>query len=192
MKFKMPPNSLFAILLRSPWWISFCVVALMVLLSYALLSKDAAIYGAFASFPLFVIGVVAAWQQLRAPSKTRINATLEQAASLSWAAFAQAIEQGYTAGGQTVSRLNSTGADFCVSKAGHTTLVSCKRWKAANSGIEGLRELVAARQAAGAQQACYIGLHALSDAAQRYAKAQGVRVMPLQELGQLLLRAQAR
>lgn len=187
MKFKMPPNSLFAVLLRSPWWISFGVVALIVLASFALLPKDAVIYGAFAGFPLFVIGLMAAWRQLRAPSEARVNAALTRAATLSWPEFSNAVEQGYAAHGQTVTRLRSAGADFQVTKAGHTTLVSCKRWKAVNQGIEGLRELVAAQQAAGAQQATYICLHALSDTAQRYARAQGVHVMPTTELAQLLM-----
>lgn len=189
MTFKMPPNSLFAVLLRSPWWISFGVVALIVLASFALLPKDAVIYGAFAGFPLFVIGVMAAWRQLRAPSEARVNAALARAAALSWSEFSNAVEQGYAAHGQTVTRLRSAGADFSMHKDGHTTLVSCKRWKAVNQGVEGLRELVAAQHAAGAQQATYISLHALSDAALRYAKAQGLHVMPLTELAQLMMGA---
>jgi restriction system protein len=192
MKFKMPPNSLFAVLLRSPWWISFGIVALIVLASFALLPKDAVVYGAFAGFPLFVIGLMAAWRQLRAPSEARVNAALARAAALSWPEFSNAVEQGYAAHGQTVARLNSGGADFSMHKDGHTTLVSCKRWKAVNQGVEGLRELVAARQAAGAQQATYISLHGLSDAAQRYAKAQGVHVMPLTELALLVMGEKAR
>lgn len=190
MKFKMPPNSLFAVLLRSPWWISFSIVALIVLLSFALLPKDTVIYGAFAGFPLLVIGLMAAWRQLRAPSETRVNAALARAAALSWPEFSKAVEQGYAAHGQTVTRLNNVGADFQMHKAGHTTLVSCKRWKAVNQGIEGLRELVAAQQVAGAQQATYISLHALTDTARRYALGQSVHVMPLTELAQLMMRGE--
>ena len=37
MKFKMAPNSGFAILLRSPWWVSFAIAAVIVLLCGALL-----------------------------------------------------------------------------------------------------------------------------------------------------------
>ena len=39
MNFQMNPNSLFAILLRSPWWVSFVValgVVLLALLAYGL------------------------------------------------------------------------------------------------------------------------------------------------------------
>ncbi len=192
MKFKMPPNSLFAVLLRSPWWISFGIVALIVLASFALLPKEAVIYGAFAGFPLFVIGVMAAWRQLRAPSEARVNAALARAAMMSWPEFSNAVEQGYAAHGQVVTRLRSASADFSMHKDGHITLVSCKRWKAVNQGIEGLRELVAAQQAAGAQQTTYISLHALSDAAQKYARAHGVHVMPLTELALLVMGGEVR
>ena len=39
MKFKMAPNSLFAILLRSPWWISLAIAAVFAGASRALLSE---------------------------------------------------------------------------------------------------------------------------------------------------------
>ena len=189
MKFKMPPNSIFAVLLRSPWWISLGIVLLIALLATALLPKDAVLYGVFAGFPIFVIGLMAAWRQLRAPSPARVDATLTRASSMTWRDFSNAVEQGYAAHGNTVTRLNTAGADFSVVLAGRTTLVSCKRWKAANQGVEALRELVAAQHAAGAQQATYISLYALSDPARRYAGEQGIHVMPMVELAQLLMTA---
>ena len=191
MKLKMAPNSIFAVLLRSPWWISFGLVGLVVLLSFALLPKDLALYGVFGGFPIFVIGLMAAWRQLRAPSPARVDAALARAASLSWREFSMAVEQGYAAHGNTVTRLSDAAADFSVVKAGRTTLVSCKRWKAANQGVEGLRELVAAQQSADAQQATYISLYALSDPARRYAVKQGIHVMPPTELAQLIMSAKA-
>ena len=40
MKFKMSPNSLFAVLLRSPWWVSFALMGLFSLAAVALLPRD--------------------------------------------------------------------------------------------------------------------------------------------------------
>jgi restriction system protein len=40
VKFKMAEKSLFALLLRSPWWISFVVVGLIVLAAGALLPAE--------------------------------------------------------------------------------------------------------------------------------------------------------
>ena len=72
-------------------------------------------------------------------------------------------------------------------KGGVITLVNCKRWKAANHGVEGLRDLAFEQRAQGAQQATYICLAHVSDKAQLYAKEEGIRLMPVAELAQLLL-----
>ena len=87
MKLKMAEKSLFAILLRSPWWMSFCLVAVFALGSKALLPDQYVIYGVLGGFPFVLIGFIAAWQQLRAPSPARVALALEGAASMSWRDF---------------------------------------------------------------------------------------------------------
>ena len=67
----MSENSLFAVLLRSPWWISFVVVGLITLTAGALLPKEYFVVGALAGFPIFVVGCIAAWKQLRAPNPAK-------------------------------------------------------------------------------------------------------------------------
>ena len=47
----MPPNSLFAVLLRSPWWISFALVGLIALVAFALLPAQYAVVGALGVRP---------------------------------------------------------------------------------------------------------------------------------------------
>ncbi|MBS1216539.1 MAG: restriction endonuclease, partial [Proteobacteria bacterium] len=74
MKLKMHENSLFAILLRSPWWISVAIAAGIVIVARFFL-PDA--YAFFVGLPFFVIGVMAGWKQLRAPSASRVAETLE-------------------------------------------------------------------------------------------------------------------
>ncbi|NUN60705.1 MAG: restriction endonuclease, partial [Burkholderiaceae bacterium] len=72
MKFKMSPNSLFAILLRSPWWISFALVGLFSLAAAAVLPREYLFAGILGTFPFFAVGCVAAWRQWRAPSAARM------------------------------------------------------------------------------------------------------------------------
>ena len=58
----MSENSLLAVLLRSPWWISFVVVGLITLAAGALLPKEYFVVGALAGFPAAagaVVGVAA-------------------------------------------------------------------------------------------------------------------------------------
>ena len=40
MKFRMAPNSVFAVLLRSPWWVSLAIAAALALAAAALLPAD--------------------------------------------------------------------------------------------------------------------------------------------------------
>ena len=56
----MSKNSLFAILLRAPWWISMAVVALLALAASALLPEPYVALGVMGGFPFLVIGSMAA------------------------------------------------------------------------------------------------------------------------------------
>ena len=186
MKLKMAENSLFAILLRSPWWISFAVMAAFALASRALLPEPYVVYGVLGGFPFLVIGVMAAWRQWHAPSPQRVAEALKQAGSMSWKDFSSAIERAFGRQGYAVSRLNGPSADLRLVKGEHVTLVSCKRWKAASHGVDALRDLLAAKVAQGAQQCIYISLGEVTANAQRFAKEQGVQLMSEKDLGLLL------
>jgi restriction system protein len=59
MKFKMSEKSLFALLLRSPWWISFLVAAVLGLVATALLPKPVAAVGILFGFPFILETAVA-------------------------------------------------------------------------------------------------------------------------------------
>lgn len=187
MKLKMAKNSLFAILLRSPWWMSFALVAAIALAARALLPEPYGVFGVIGGFPFLVIGTMAAWRQLRAPSPARVAEALKAAGGMSWRDFSAAVEQGFARQGYTVTRLNSPAADFKLDKAGRITLVSGKRWKAASHGLEPLRDLVATQTAQDAQGSIYISLGAVTDNARRYAQAQGVMLLSENALAQLVM-----
>ena len=177
MKFKMAEKSLFAILLRSPWWISFGLVFIFVLASKALLPEPYVIYGAIGGFPFLVIGCIAAWRQLQAPNPKHVEASLQQAAAMSWRDFSATIERAFSNQGYEVVRLNTAAADFKLEKAGRTTLLAAKRFKAANPGVEVLRDLVALRDAQNADLCSFISLGTLSDGALRFAQANRVELV---------------
>ena len=135
MKFKMAPNSLFAILLRSPWWISFVLVACVALISKALLPSEYFIYGALGGFPIFVVGCIAAWRQLRAPSAAKVQTMLDQVQAMPWAKFSQALTRAWAGQGYGVNVASKGAVDLRLTRNGQTTLVSAKRWKAATHGV---------------------------------------------------------
>ena len=186
MKFKMSQNSIFAVLLRSPWWMSAGVAVLLSAGGFAALPLEYAAMGVFAAVPFAVISIMAAYKQLRAPCGARVQAVTETVAAMSWADFSKTVEAGFRRDGCEVERLQAPGADFALSKDGHVAIVSAKRWKAARNGVEPLRELQAVREKRGAREAIYIALGDVSDNALQYAKAQGVSLMTAPELTKLL------
>lgn len=186
MKFKMAHGSLFAVLLRSPWWISLGIAAAIVAAARTSLPAPYFVFGAMGAMPFVVICCIAGWRQLNAPSPTRVTATLEKVAGMSWRDFSGAVEAAYAEDGYTVTRLPGPAADFAIHKAGRTTLVSCKRWKAASVGTDALRDLAMAQQQQDASASLVISLGAVSDAAQRFAKERGIAIMEGAALAQLL------
>lgn len=176
MKFKMAPNSVFAILLRSPWWISIVLGVLMMVSSRALLPDAYWLFGAMGGVPFLGVGGVALYRQLRAPSAKRAEAILQAVSAMGWRDFSAALEQAFTRDGFTVQRLDGA-ADLALVKDGRTTLVSARRWKAARQGEEALVALRGAMQARDASECICIALGELSANAQRYAKDHQVQLM---------------
>lgn len=136
MKLKMSENSLFAILLRAPWWISLLVVAVIVLASGALLPAAYVPFGVMGALPFLGIALLAAWRQRHAPNPARVAELLGQAAAMSWRDFSALIEAAFQRQGYVVTRLSHPGADLQLLKNARITLLSCKRWKAANTGVQ--------------------------------------------------------
>lgn len=186
MKLKLKENSLFAILLRSPWWISFLIAAAIGLIAATALPKQFSAYAAFAGGPFLVIGCIAAWQQLRQPSAAKVAGTLDAVANMSWPGFADAVEAGFRREGYAVGRFAGGGADFEISKAGRRALVACKRWKAARQGVEPLRELLAAAEASGIRDCIYLSASEITENARRFAAVNHIDLVHGVRLAQLL------
>ncbi len=184
----MNKNSLFAVLLRSPWWISLAVAAAVFAVARMFLPAAYAPYAIFTSLPFLVIGAVAFWQQMRAPSTARIAATLESLRALSWEEFCSSIEAGFRREGYGVSRLTGAGADLELTRAGRVSLVGCKRWKVARTGIEPLRELEAARLARDAHECIYVAAGDITETARAFAAEKRIRLLHDAELVKLLPR----
>ncbi len=187
MKFKLNPNSLFAVLLRSPWWISVGVALLFIGASIALLPVQYRVFGALGGVPFWVIGGICLVRQLRAPSAKQTQALLTQISAMPWREFSALLEKAYQRQGYSVVRIHGT-ADFAITRAGRTTLVAAKRWKAARQGVEDLQALHAAVQANDeASGGVYVAIGALSEPAARFAKSNGVAVVGAEQLVVLLV-----
>lgn len=192
MRLKMARNSLFAVLLRSQWWISLVVAVVVVAASRALLPPAYWVFGAMGAFPFVVIAGIALVRQLKRPSAKRTRDIVQQVRTMSWREFSQALQEAFERDGCRVERLEGGAADLAVTRAGRTSLVAARRWKAARHGEEGLIALHAQLRERDASECTYIALGELSANAQRFARTHNVQVMQQDGLVQLLRALPAR
>jgi len=128
VKFKMAENSLFAVLLRSPWWVSVAIAAGLALLAVALLPAEYRVVGAVSALPFVVIGAMAARRQWRLPSTAQVSHTLQAVGRMAWPEFARQLEEAFQRQGYTVERGNSAAVDFELQRQGGA------RWCARSAG----------------------------------------------------------
>ena len=186
MKFKMAERSLFAILLRSSCWVSFAIAAGVVLVARMVLPEQYVVAGMMVAIPFLGIGFVTGWRQLRAPNAAHVASALKAVESMSWREFSSALENAFRRDGYVTKRLDVRAADFEMTKAGRTSLISCRRWKAASTGVESLRDLDALTKAREAHEGIYIAIGGVTDNARRYAAERKLRVLEGAELAQLM------
>jgi restriction system protein len=186
LKFKMAPNSLFAVLLRSPWWVSLGLAVALGSVAAALLPAQYRVVGALSGLPFAVIAAIAAWRGLGAPSEARVAQTAQAVGAMAWPAFAAVLESAFQRDGFSVKRGPGPAWDFELERQGRRMLVSARRWKSAQQGLEPLKALQAARDATEAPDALFIALGDFSDPAVKWAQQHRVAVWRASELAQKL------
>ena len=179
---KLPENSLFAILMRSRWWVSLLVALGTFALVRLFLHEG---YAFFAALPFIVIAVMAGWKQRHVPRGARLDAAMDALRAMTWEEFARALEQGYRREGYSVKRVEGA-ADFELEKAGRLSLVAAKRWKASSTGVEPLKELAAAGQAREAAGCVYVLAGEMSPNALAFAQKTKIDCLRSAELVRLV------
>jgi restriction system protein len=192
--FKVSENSLFAVLLRSSWWISFAVALALLLLVRLFVPEAYLLPASSLALPFFVIGAIVARKQFKLPGAKRVAATVEAVTAMTWREFSVLVEQAYSREGYKVAPLAGP-ADFrldktidlgSMGKKDKTTLVCCKRWKAASHGLEPLRELDRQLEAENAHEAFYVALDGVTDKAREFAGKHRIHLVGGSELTTLL------
>jgi restriction system protein len=182
----MAKNSLFAVLLRSPWWVSLAVALALGLVIAALVPTAYKAVGALSVLPFVVISAIAAWRQAKLPSAAKVLETQQALSAIAWADFAKLLEQAFVRDGYTVQRAKGDAADFDIERQGRRMLVSARRWKTARTGLDALRALQAAREDIGVPDALYIALADLTDNARPFAAQHRIAIWGAPELAQAL------
>lgn len=170
---RMSDGSLFAILLRSPWWVS----ALIALGLYGFTGLFLPpLFAAMFALPFAVIAVIRGWRQLDAPSPKRLAAITDSVRAMSWDTFSRTLTEAWQRDGATVEAVRHSSADFIVERNGRRTVVGARRWKAARSGIEVLEALQASRDRLDAHDALFIATGEITEQARAYAAKHLIRL----------------
>jgi restriction system protein len=182
----MAEKSLFATLLRSPWWVSFVVMLALALVAGALLPDAYKTAGMLGAFPFFVIGIMAFWRQRHALSADRIAQLSERARQMAWPEFSAVVKTALRQQGFEVRQAPSGPADFEIEKNGRITLVSAKRWKAAAVGADHLHALLSAVDSQSAYSCSCMSLGVFSQAAVELARQSPMQLLGPADIARLL------
>ena len=177
MAFKMSEGSLFAVLLRSPWWYSALLGLLLVVASLAVPNAQIAIVIFSLSLPFFGIAAFAAFKQSKQPSRKRMLEVDTQARGMTAAEIAAKIAHPYEEARFDSEKHATNVAELELIRGNQTLLLSTKRFKAATTGVEPLKMLVAAGKKVDATGYLYVTLGEVSDNARKFANENNIELI---------------
>ncbi|MGH1360298.1 MAG: restriction endonuclease [Burkholderiaceae bacterium] len=184
----MAENSLFAMLMRAPWWASLGIASALVALSFAILPTDYVVFGLAAAVPFIVIAVLVLWKLAKQPRAAVVEAIDQRVRGLNAKAFGAELTQGFESTGHIVQAVKSDSVDLVVTKGWRVTVVSFRKWKAAHVGADPLKALFEARDQHEANGAMAVVLGDLSAPAAKFAEANNIQILRAEDLALILPR----
>ncbi len=182
----MAKDSLFSILLRSPWWVSVLAGGLLAAIVYQFFPQVAL----FVALPFLVIAAYAGWRQLRVPGVARTADLLGSLRTMSWENFSAVIAEAFRRDGYNVTEIAEGAADLELRKNGRVSVASCKRWKVAQTGVGPLHELREAMRARSADDCIYVAAGDFTANARKFAAEKAIRLLSDAALVQLVARVE--
>ncbi|MGC1443554.1 MAG: restriction endonuclease [Burkholderiaceae bacterium] len=186
MQFKMSEGSLFAVLLRSPWWYSALIAVVLIALSLAALGSQYLVFGLAAALPFVGISGMAAYRQAQRPSARDVDAIIESAMAMPARDLAARMSAAYEKIGYEVVAFKGSAADMDLTRGWRRILVCSKRFKAAKTGIEPLKALVDSGKSIEATGFAYLALGQISDNARQFARDNNIEIIDGEGLAALL------
>jgi restriction system protein len=176
---KPAEGSLFAVLARSPFWVSLLIAGALFAIARNFLPP---LLAAATTLPFVGIAAYAGWRQFRTPSHARVAESLEALRDMPWAEFSAVIAGAFRRQGYSVGELEGGVVNYELHRNGYKTLVCCKRWKIAQTGIAPLRELSEAMAVREARDCIYVATGDFTDTAKQFAREKSVRLLHGAEL----------
>lgn len=184
MAFKMSEGSLFAVLLRSPWWYSGLIALVIISISLLVPTGQITVMVLSLSLPFLGIAGYAGYKQSQQPSHKRLLEVAEEARALSPAQIADKIAQTYTKERFDSEPFKGNAADLELIRGNRKLLLCSKRFKAANTGIQPLKQMVAAGENAEVTGYLYVTLGEVSDNARSYAIENDIELIQIGRLAE--------
>lgn len=186
MAFKMAHNSLFSVLLRSPWWYSALIALFAIAVSLAVSKGQFLIFGITAALPFLGIAGFSAYRQFQRPSGKSIASLLQSARQMPPREMTTRLSHAYQEKGYDVVAHKGSAADIELTRGSKKILLASKKFKAANTGIEPLKQLVTSGEQHEATGYHYVTLGTVSANARKYAKDNDVELIQAEALAVLL------
>lgn len=177
MALKMAENSLFAILLRSSWLYSVLIGLFLIVISTLIVGGKYLFLGVSCAVPFFCVAGYAAYKQSQLPSPKRMEEVAAQARKMTAIQVADKIADNYKNERFEVEKFKGNAAELELSRGYRRLLLCSKRFKAANTGIEPLKQLVAAGENVEATAYLYVALGEVSATARDYAKEHDIELI---------------
>ena len=184
MAIKMVEGSLFAVLLRSPWWYSALIALALVFISLVVGSSQIAVFFIALALPFLGIAGFAFFKQSQRPSQKRVVEVASEARNMSAGEIAAKISESYTELRFLSEPFKGKEADLELVRGNRTLLLNSKRFKASTTGIEQLKKLVAAGEKAEATGYLYVTLGEISANARSYAKENNIELIQADRLAE--------
>lgn len=182
MAFKMSEGSLFAVLLRSSWWYSVAIGLAIIAISLIFVGGKYLLLGIFGAVPFFVVAGISGYKQSKQPSQKRIQEVYELTRKMSAAQIAGKIATSYTDARFDSEPFKGNAADLELTRGNRKLLLCSKRFKVGNTGVEPLKQLVAAGQNAEATGYLYVALGDISSTAIDYANQNDIELIQISRL----------
>ena len=182
----MAKESLFEILKRSPWWMSLGVAIAIAGAAQVFLPVAYMVFGMFAALPFLVIAIYVAWRERGVPGEAKTQKILETVRGLGWEEFSALVQSAYERDGYVVSPHDGGAADFELRKGARDTLLACRRWKTAQTGIGPLRELRQLKDKTESRACAYLTAGEISATARQFAAQKAIELVEGAALAKLL------
>jgi len=182
MAFRMAEGSLFAVLLRSSWWISVCIAIALIALSLAIADARFLVLGVASSLPFLGIAAYAGYQQYQRPSQQRIQEVAAEARTMRAEQLAEKIAASYIEKRFDSKAFKGGEANLELSRGHQRILLNSKRFKVADTGIDSLKKLVEAGELVGATGYLHVALGTVSTAAIDFANDNNIEIIQAERL----------